>query len=1233
MLQKKLQEFFLIRFYLFILFFSLLIIVNIYPQNYVSKKGGICFRTDDDQNISKYLEYAALFDKYKQKFSFAIYLGGSVGGHEITPAYISGLKQLQTNGHEMMDHTPQHATNYFTTILPTDYYLNNPGVERISGNKVELKHADVNLADAKRTGYVNINGNIITSTGGIFSSYSKSDCYLYFPSLNKLVFISEWAGWVSKDTVQVLDPWYNDIDLGIHQNVQFYNFDYNNIHLTIDAIKVLAEESMRLSNYYNLDRPYTWIQPGSYYPRVHRNEAKQALGDALGYKSAGLYMEPSLKVFNEYNPNNDKQFGIDWGDFQEDSWSLNQCEQVIADGIAKHHVLTGHSHFIYLDDGSKINWQDFLNRTEGLLQWCTANNIPIKTYSQWADVLYNQIPDPDENIIPPLNVDLDANNIPDGYNPEDGILIKNDGPKSNDYCYSINKTGQICYITGLGGLEKGTNDFEIWTKGSKGDFVEVNFKVGAQNVTYKFPAESTDWQRYDLSKSINGNTSINIPLDISVIDVTIRCSNYKAGDVRIGGMEFAKSLKYLDVTPLEQNIGYSSGSTTFSVNSNSNWDISSDADWLTVSPGSGTGNEILTVNYSDNSVTKPRTCRITVNSGEISKEILIIQDARPFELTVSPDEKDVEYTGDSITFNIESNTNWEIHTTSDWLSVKPETGINNGTLSVIYTENWNTSHRIDTITVSGSGITREVIVTQGARPFELVVTPEEQTVKHTEGSITFNVSSNTSWNTYTSSDWLTVSPEVGSDNGGITATFSNNIITNARIDTITITGGGIIRKVAVIQEATPFELSVSPEERAVDNEADSTTFEVNSNTNWTAGGDARWFSLSPEHGENDEIITVICSSNSDRFPRSGSITITGGGITRSVTIQQNAKKILSASPIDTMLSNNAGSFYLLIDSNTNWILKEGQEWFHLNKHSGNNIDTVNVIYNNNNETTSRSGFIAVYFGNDSIKVLLHQKAKPYLFTNPDSLIVSPDSGYIKIIIQSNIEWHVGCNLSWLTVRPDSGKGSDSVYIRFNPNIDSLERDASLYFTADSLLSQCIIKQKGLAAYKIVVLINPPGAGTIKGSGEYFSGTDLKIAAYPSPGWMFNGWEEDSLFVSKDSLYNFIVLKSRTLTAKFSKILSVDNSENKRPKEFLLYQNYPNPFNPATKIRYAIPYSVHVTIKIYNILGHEITCLIDKEQTSGIYNLSFDGSSLPSGIYFCLIKAGNFVSTKKLLLLK
>lgn len=97
--------------------------------------------------------------------------------------------------------------------------------------------------------------------------------------------------------------------------------------------------------------------------------------------------------------------------------------------------------------------------------------------------------------------------------------------------------------------------------------------------------------------------------------------------------------------------------------------------------------------------------------------------------------------------------------------------------------------------------------------------------------------------------------------------------------------------------------------------------------------------------------------------------------------------------------------------------------------------------------------------------------------------------------------------------------------------------------------------------------------------------------------------------------------------------SVEQISDLIPGSFELAQNYPNPFNPSTTIRYSIPESGFVNLKVYNALGQEVAALINQEQMAGVYEVSFDASKLSSGIYFYSIQTGNFVSTKKMMLIK
>lgn len=91
--------------------------------------------------------------------------------------------------------------------------------------------------------------------------------------------------------------------------------------------------------------------------------------------------------------------------------------------------------------------------------------------------------------------------------------------------------------------------------------------------------------------------------------------------------------------------------------------------------------------------------------------------------------------------------------------------------------------------------------------------------------------------------------------------------------------------------------------------------------------------------------------------------------------------------------------------------------------------------------------------------------------------------------------------------------------------------------------------------------------------------------------------------------------------------------NQIPTEFALEQNYPNPFNPSTTFRYSIPQTLKVVIKVFNILGNEVATLMDEEKSVGTYELTWNAANLPSGVYFYQFRAGSFVETKKMLLMK
>ena len=126
-------------------------------------------------------------------------------------------------------------------------------------------------------------------------------------------------------------------------------------------------------------------------------------------------------------------------------------------------------------------------------------------------------------------------------------------------------------------------------------------------------------------------------------------------------------------------------------------------------------------------------------------------------------------------------------------------------------------------------------------------------------------------------------------------------------------------------------------------------------------------------------------------------------------------------------------------------------------------------------------------------------------------------------------------------------------------------------------------------------------------------------------------------VINDEVIRFCqALKPYLPAADFHRFISMVKEVEQTPIEYALFQNYPNPFNPTTEIRYQIPdsrFSIHTTLKIYNILGQEVATLVDEVKGPGVYTVEWEAADMTSGIYFYRLTCGDFTTTKRMVLMK
>jgi photosystem II stability/assembly factor-like uncharacterized protein len=128
-------------------------------------------------------------------------------------------------------------------------------------------------------------------------------------------------------------------------------------------------------------------------------------------------------------------------------------------------------------------------------------------------------------------------------------------------------------------------------------------------------------------------------------------------------------------------------------------------------------------------------------------------------------------------------------------------------------------------------------------------------------------------------------------------------------------------------------------------------------------------------------------------------------------------------------------------------------------------------------------------------------------------------------------------------------------------------------------------------------------------------------------------EVECLTINKDYLFAGTLSDGVWRRPLSDMITGIEKDDHDFMKDYSLEQNFPNPFNPSTLIRYKVPKVSNVSLKVFDMLGREVSTLVNEQKLPGKYEVKFDGSKLSSGVYLYKLQAGDFVQTKKLILIK
>ncbi len=517
-------------------FFSFIFLINtnlVFSQIAINKKAGVAFRVDDSQNKQNWIDYANLFNSYGKPFCFALNLDVAVSD----TSYQNLFKTFINQGHELIDHSSSHNITYIiaSSFSDTLLYSGKPFVNHIKGKRICFNYILPNFGNFALSNGNIINGNMLVSNNAGEFTNILSNPYnyaVYINNLNATYIITsvKKANPNDVDTLLLKSFWDETINLSNATNVGFYKLTPSDIKFSTTVRNELAKKTLEQCIKYQFPATKTFCHPGGSFPNMTRSEIKEIWGDIYNYKAGSSY-QGSLKSYNEYDPNNDKRFGMKWGDFYEEYQPYNVIIKKISNNYAKHYVSIGQSHFFNLTGG----WTGYLSKMDSLLNWLTLNNIPVKTYSDWATCLYDSVPNPYVNIFPSPAIDLNNDNNPDGYEYLT-TWDKNDGVAASNYKgFSTSLNNKLFEIQNLAGIETGLNYFSAYTKGGFQDSITIVFTFSETPlwITKKIAANQSNWTKQSFT--------FEIPQGLSNINIAANAYSNNGNLLKISGMELRKA--------------------------------------------------------------------------------------------------------------------------------------------------------------------------------------------------------------------------------------------------------------------------------------------------------------------------------------------------------------------------------------------------------------------------------------------------------------------------------------------------------------------------------------------------------------------------------------------------------------------------------------------------------------------------------------------------------------------
>ena len=515
-------------------------------------------------------------------------------------------------------------------------------------------------------------------------------------------------------------------------------------------------------------------------------------------------------------------------------------------------------------------------------------------------------------------------------------------------------------------------------------------------------------------------------------------------------VSLSQSNSTLTVSPSSWAAPVDGGVKEFAVTSNASWDISCNADWISVEKLSADKVK-LTAAVNNSGLDRNAIC--TVKTSKTTKKINISQ--QKGTLTIGQETWNPSYTAESISLNVNTTGAWTISSDQSWVVLSKTSDSGNGTVTVSVGNNTanNAVSRSAVVLVKSTtyNVSASLTVKQTAFVPSLTINKSSFSPSSDANSYSLNVSSNISWKATSNSSWVSVNPASATvgiseqKNTSLSLSVEANSTTSVRSAVVTVYNDeyGITRTITVNQSAitSPY-INVASSVNITRAEAASSTIDISSNIDWNVKSDQSWLTVKKASGTGNEGIAVSYTKNDTGVDRTATLTVynTNYNIYKTITVFQKTFN-LRVSTTSWVTSLAAATYEVQITSSDSWTVSTGASWLKVNKTSGTGNDTIEISVLSS--SGNRSANVTVYNSSFGISRMINVKQIASASVSISSW--KPNCGIQSktVSVSSDGAWTATCS-SWITLSRYSGSsGTTSLVIEVKGNNSTSSRTGSV----------------------------------------------------------------------------------------------------------------------------------------------------------------------------------------------